>query len=154
MWVLGWTPQIIRIIFFLRTYSLWRWIDAVVPQTWIQYDIWGNINALYKFNSVSVSNDSMEDIIILFAIIWIWTWSLYRNWLWLNVNLFHFRRGSSEDWTEEEPGLIHVRFSFMWVTFFLYYNKLRWYSLPVCFPHTGPWSPTHLTHLPCVQFSS
>ena len=35
-----------------------------MPQTWIQYDIWGNINALYKFNSVSVLNDLRAFMII------------------------------------------------------------------------------------------
>ena len=64
MWVLGWTPQIIRTIFFWSTYNLCKWIDAVVPQIWTQYEIWGSISALYKFNNVSDSNDLRAFMII------------------------------------------------------------------------------------------
>ena len=55
--VLGWTPQTIRTIFFCKTYSQCRWIEAAVPQTWIPYEIWGSISALYKLSNVSDSND-------------------------------------------------------------------------------------------------
>ena len=62
--VLGWTPQIIRTIFFCKTNSRCRWIEAVVPQTWIPYEIWGNISALYKLSNVSDSNDLRAFMII------------------------------------------------------------------------------------------
>ena len=31
-------------------------IDEAVPHTWMQYDIWGDINALYELDNVSLSN--------------------------------------------------------------------------------------------------
>ena len=55
--VMGWTPHIIRTSFFCSICSLCKWISAAVPQTWIPYDIWGKINALYKLSNVSDSND-------------------------------------------------------------------------------------------------
>ena len=64
MCVLGWTPQIIRTIFFCSTWSLCRWTDAVVPKMWTQYEIWGSINVLYKFSKVSDSNDLRAFVII------------------------------------------------------------------------------------------
>ena len=64
MCVLGWTPQIIRTIFFCKTYSRCRWIEAAVPQTWIPYEIWGSISALYKLSNVSDSNDLRAFMII------------------------------------------------------------------------------------------
>ena len=56
--VIGWTPQIIRTIFFCKTYSRCRWIgiEAAVPLTWIPYEIWGSISALYKLSNVSDTN--------------------------------------------------------------------------------------------------
>ena len=38
-------------------YKVWKnWTVAVVPQTWIPYEIWGNINKLYKWEDVSRFN--------------------------------------------------------------------------------------------------
>ena len=62
--VLGWTPQIIQTIFFCKTYSRCRLLEAAVPQTWILYEIWGSISALYKLNNVSDSNDWRAFMII------------------------------------------------------------------------------------------
>ena len=62
--VLGWTPQTIRTIFFCKTYSRCRWVEAAVPQTWIPYEIWGSISALYKLSNVSDSNDLRAFMII------------------------------------------------------------------------------------------
>ena len=56
VWVLGWTPQIIWTIFYWNTCNLFKWTEAAVLQTWIPYDMWGNINELYKFSKVSDSN--------------------------------------------------------------------------------------------------
>ena len=62
--VLGWTSQIIRKIFFCKTYSRCRWIEPAVPQTWTPYEIWGSITALYKLSNVSDSNDLHAFMII------------------------------------------------------------------------------------------
>ena len=62
--VLGWTPQTIRAIFFCKTYSRCRWIEAAVPQTWIPYEIWGSISVLYKWSNVSDLNDLRAFMII------------------------------------------------------------------------------------------
>ena len=58
------TPQIIQTIFFCKTYSRCRWIEAAVPQTWIPYEIWGSISTLYKLSNVSNSNDLRAFMII------------------------------------------------------------------------------------------
>ena len=62
--VLGWTPQTIWTIFFCKTYNRCSWIEAAVPQTWIPYEIWGSISALYNLNNVSDSNDFRAFMII------------------------------------------------------------------------------------------
>ena len=64
MCVRGWTSHMILTIFFCKTCSLSICTDAAVPHTWIQKDIWGNINALYRFNNVSLSNDLRAFMII------------------------------------------------------------------------------------------
>ena len=46
------------------TYNLCKWIDAVVPQIWTQYEISGSISASYKFSNVSNSNDLRAFMII------------------------------------------------------------------------------------------
>ena len=42
----------------------------VVPQTLIQYDIWGNISTLYKFNSVSVTRNMSPVDDVIMWTIW------------------------------------------------------------------------------------
>ena len=62
----GWTLQIAWII------VLWnpcKWIDAIVPQIWIQYTLWVNTDALYMINNVSEWNDLPASMIILVPLI-------------------------------------------------------------------------------------